>query len=111
MKLIFIELSPFEKYRKAHLNDDEYRHLQNILLEFPEKGDVIQGLSGLRKMRLADSSRHKGKRGGARVIYYYAQTKSRIYFVTAYGKDKQTDINDEQRALLLQVIDRLKKLE
>lgn len=41
MKLAFVELPFFEKYRAEYLSDDEYRALQNELLENPEKGDLI----------------------------------------------------------------------
>ena len=57
-----------KRYRKEHISDEAYRLFQNELLDNPEKGDVIQGTGGLRKIRLSDHSRHKGKRGGARAI-------------------------------------------
>lgn len=55
MNLTFIELTPFAKYRAEFMDDEEYRVFQNELLENPEKGDVIKGLNGLRKIRIADS--------------------------------------------------------
>ncbi|WP_386693158.1 MULTISPECIES: type II toxin-antitoxin system RelE/ParE family toxin [unclassified Lonepinella] len=110
MKLTFIELMPFEEYRKEFLSDEEFRLFQNELMDNPEKGELIPGLGGLRKVRIADSLRHKGKRGGARVIYYYYVVKNRIYFVTAYGKNKQTDITNEQKQNLKFVAERIKAL-
>lgn len=107
MNLTFIELTPFAKYRAEFLNDDEYRAFQNELLENPEKGDVIQGLGGLRKIRIADSTRNKGKRGGARVIYLYVVIKNQIYLITAYGKGKKTDLSNDERKALLQVVQAL----
>jgi len=44
------------------------RGLQNFLLATPDAGDIISGGSGLRKLRWTVKGR--GKRGGARVIYY-----------------------------------------
>ncbi|VEI48169.1 toxin HigB-2 [Actinobacillus equuli] len=78
MKLVFVELPPFERYRQKHLSDEEYRHFQNELLENPNKGDLIQGTNGLRKIRIADMQRNKGKRGGARVIYYHIVNYSKF---------------------------------
>jgi len=43
--------------------------VQAELAKDPTKGKVIQGTDGLRKIRMA--ARGKGKRGGARVIYYF----------------------------------------
>lgn len=108
MNLSFIELPPFERFRAENLTDEEYRSLQNELLENPEKGDVIQGLKGLRKIRIADSKRNKGKRGGARVVYYYFQTASQIFLIMAYGKNEQTDLTQEQQKSLIAIIERIK---
>lgn len=90
MNLTFIELSFFEKYRSEYLNDEEYRALQNELLENPIKGDLIQGTNGLRKIRVSNSNRNKGKRGGARVIYYYLLNQSQIYFSLSTAKRLKT---------------------
>ena len=70
MKAIFIELPPFERHRHDYLTDENFRDLQNALMENPEAGDVIEGTGSLRKIRHADQKRGKGKRGGLRVIYY-----------------------------------------
>ncbi|HGP7166048.1 TPA: hypothetical protein ACLRIW_001587 [Neisseria meningitidis] len=72
MKAVFVELPPFERFRADYFSSEEYRAFQNELMANPEKGDVIQGTRGLRKIRVADSKRGKGKRGGSRVIYYWA---------------------------------------
>lgn len=77
MKLTFIELPPFERYRKEYLSDDEYRTFQNELLENPRKGDVIQGTNGLRKIRISLAQR--GKRGGARAVYIISH-KNPVYY-------------------------------
>lgn len=111
MNLVFIELLAFSKYRAEFLTDDEYRALQNELLSNPEKGDIIQGVNGLRKLRIADNFRNKGKRGGARVIYYYFSHRSKIYFFTAYGKNKQTDLSNEQKQILKLLAEQIKKYE
>jgi hypothetical protein len=71
MRAIFVELSPFRKYREGYLTDDEYRELQIVLMQNPEAGDVIKGTGGLRKIRFGDARRRSGKRSGLRVIYYY----------------------------------------
>ncbi|PJG86440.1 toxin [Conservatibacter flavescens] len=110
MKLTFIELPPFQRYRTEFLDDEAYRLFQNELLENPEKGDLIQGLGGLRKVRISDNNRNKGKRGGARVIYYYVVNRDQIFLITAYGKHKQTDLTTEQRKALLSLIETIKTL-
>lgn len=97
MNLTFIETSLFSKFRAEHISDELFRALQNELLENPEKGDVVKGLNGVRKIRLADSQRNKGKRGGIRTMYFYYATRSHLYFLFAYGKNETEDLTTEQR--------------
>lgn len=47
---------------------------QAALMQSPKSGDVIRGGGGLRKLRWLAQGR--GKRGGARVIYYFQDAKS-----------------------------------
>lgn len=100
MKAVFVELPHFEANRSAFLTDDEYRILQNALLFFPTCGDVIVHSGGLRKIRFADSKRGKGKRGGARVIYYWWVEKAQFLLFTVYGKGEMDDLTTEQKKML-----------
>lgn len=52
MKAVFVELPPFERFRADYFSSEEYRAFQNELMANPEKGDVIQGTRGLRKIAL-----------------------------------------------------------
>lgn len=103
MKSIFIESTIFEKYRPDYLNDDEFNYFQSDLMLHPKKGDVIQGTGGLRKVRVA--SKGKGKRGGARVIYYFFDDKSRFYLLTIYSKNEMSDLNSEQKKQLKEFVE------
>ena len=68
MKRTFIEVPLFtKKWKELGLTDEDLRDLQNILLQNPKSGDVIQGTGGLRKIRIPMKGR--GKSGGSRVIY------------------------------------------
>lgn len=80
------------------MSDDEYRDFQCQLLVEPVKGDVIQGTGGLRKARVAALG--KGKRGGARVIYYYFDRYNRFYLLTIYAKNEISDLTNAQRKQL-----------
>ena len=98
MKSVFIESYLFEKLRSDSLSDDEYRNFQCELLTEPTKGDVIQGTGGLRKARV--TSKGKGKRGGARVIYYYFNHYNRFYLLTIYAKNEMSDLTSTQKKQL-----------
>ena len=92
--MVFVELTPFVAFREAHWRDEDLRGLQNFLLVAPDAGDVIRGGSGLRKLRW--SAQGRGKRGGARVIYYRHVTGERIYLIYAYVKSARSDLTREQ---------------
>jgi hypothetical protein len=53
------------------------------------------------KIRLAISSKGKGKSGGARVITYFAITDERIILLSIYDKSEQSDISDKELLRLL----------
>ena len=57
----------------------------------------MPGCGGLRKVRVEDQSRGKGKRGGARVVYLDIPQAERIDLVTIYGKDEQDDLTPRQK--------------
>lgn len=65
----FIETPIFTRRLKSLLTEEEFRALQNDLIEQPEVGAIIRGSGGLRKLRWAAKGR--GKSGGVRVIYYW----------------------------------------
>ena len=100
--MLFIETPYFTRFCEEHCDDDDLRGLQKLLLERPEAGDRIIGTKGLRKLRWALSGR--GKRGGARVIYYWRNAEDRIYLLYAYAKNAQSDLTEAQRKLLVQWI-------
>ncbi|MGB0835901.1 MAG: type II toxin-antitoxin system RelE/ParE family toxin [Psychrobium sp.] len=98
MESVFIESSIFEQHRANYLSDEEFRLFQADLMASPKQGDVIQGTGGLRKVRVA--SKGKGKRGGARVIYYFLDDKRRFYLLTIYGKNEMSDLTPAQKKQL-----------
>lgn len=80
------------------LTDDEYRHLQVALLLRPEQGVLIPRSGGPRKLRWTAEGR--GKRGGARVIYYWAREEGSLYMLYIYSKNAQADLTPSQVRIL-----------
>ncbi|WP_297196639.1 toxin [uncultured Pluralibacter sp.] len=109
MDALFIELPAFERYRAEYLSDDDFKALQQLLLKDPYCGDVIQHTGGLRKLRFADPRRHKGKRGGIRIIYYWYPALSHFLLFTLYDKDQQDDLTIRQREILHQLLQQAKR--
>lgn len=104
MKALFLELPAFAKYRSEYLSEEAFRGLQNFLMATPEAGDVIEGTGGLRKLRYADATRGKGKRGGLRVIYYWWMSGAQFWLFTLYNKDEMVDLSPKERKLLKDLI-------
>lgn len=100
MRALFLELPPFEKCLSGYLTDDRFRELQLELLRDPERGKVIAGTGGLRKMRFADAQRGKGKRGGLRVIYFWWERGGQFWLFTLYDKDEISDLTAAERKVL-----------
>ena len=94
----FIETPTFTRLLVSLLTDDEYSRLQNVLVENPERGDIIKGGGGIRKLRFALPGR--GKSGGVRVIYYWLRDGGQIYMLLIYPKSKKDDLTDRETALL-----------
>lgn len=101
----FIETSMFTRQIKEIATDDELKELQRELIESPEKGDLIRGTGGLRKIRMAIGS--QGKSGSARVIYFLA-TEDIIYMVMVYPKSKKDSLTDAEKAELKKLTKLLK---
>ena len=93
----FIETPTFTRQILALLPDDDYRGLQSELMEDPERGDIIKGGGGVRKVRYA--AKGHGKRGGIRVIYYWLRNDGQIYMLLAYPKSEKDDLTDKETAL------------
>jgi hypothetical protein len=77
-------------------------------MQDPERGSVIPGCGGLRKVRLSQPSRQKGKRGGARVIYLHIPEADWIFLLDVYGKNEKVNLTGRERKMLKKLIDQLK---
>jgi len=104
MKLVFLESPLFTRLLGDYLTDESYRELQRALLENPERGDLMPGTGGFRKVRWQDARRGKGKRGGLRVIYCYLVADHQIWFFTLYDKDEAVDLTAEEKKVLKRAI-------
>lgn len=101
--MVIIETSVFTKQVTRLLDEDEYRLLQSILVNQPDAGDVIPGGGGLRKIRWGLGER--GKRGGVRVIYYWAVRQERLVMLVMYPKNERDDLTKDQLKILRKIIE------
>lgn len=105
--IAIVELPPFSRKAAKILEKEEIEALRAYLLQYPGKGDVIPGTGGIRKLRWAASGR--GKRGGARVIYFYHVAGTAIYLMACYTKNEQDGLSPQVKKQLKAVAEQIKK--
>ena len=96
--MVFVETSVFTRQLVELLTDEQYAEFQLTLAEHPLAGDLIEGTGGLRKVRVAVGGR--GKRGGARVIYYYLDDAEQIRLLLIYRKGIKDDLSAAEKKVL-----------
>jgi len=101
--MVILETSVFTRQVQKLLTEDEYKELQFELVDRPDLGPIIPGSGGLRKVRWA--GRGRGKRGGVRVIYYWAVAQERILMLLIYAKSDQDDLSREQLQVLRKIVE------
>ena len=89
------------------LTDEDWQHVEWLLVQNPTAGVLIPGLGGTRKLRLR--LRGRGKRSGARTIYVYVVNQETVYFLATYAKNEQADLTPDDKRVLAQLIARIKK--
>ena len=100
------ETPTFTRQAEKLFSDDEKMELVSFLSIHPLAGDLIPGTGGVRKLRFAASGR--GKRGGARVIYYYLDEYLPLYALLAYPKNAKVDLTPEERRGVAVFVDAIK---
>lgn len=106
MRVAFRESRRFTYRFFSLAGEDELIRLQQDLERDPEKGDVIPGTGGARKVRMA--LRGRGKRGGARVVYYARVARDVIWLLDVYAKNEKVDLSREERKELAAYLQYLK---
>lgn len=108
MTRTFVMTKEFDKnWASMGLTDDDLSALQQELISNSQKGDLMQGTGGLRKMRFAFEG--KGKSGSARVCYVDFAVYEKIYLITAYPKSEKENLSKAERNAIATVIAQLEK--
>jgi hypothetical protein len=92
--MVFEEFAPFTRRVADLLDDDDLAQVQGLLLTRPDAGKIIPKSGGLRKLRVA--AKGHGKRGGARIIYYWVVSRDRILLLDIYAKNEREDLTAAQ---------------
>nr|WP_318711242.1 type II toxin-antitoxin system RelE/ParE family toxin [uncultured Treponema sp.] len=107
IKRPFIEVPLFTKrWKEIGLSDEDLLALQIMLLKNPESGPVMEGTGGIRKVRFALENR--GKSGSVRVCYTDFAEYEVTYLITAFTKNEQANLSDEEKNVLKKLVKALK---
>jgi hypothetical protein len=98
-KLITVAETPlFVRQAEAVWDEAARETFVDFIAQNPELGDVIPETGGVRKIRWSRGG--TGKRGGARVIYFYHATDRPLYPLMVYAKSRQENLTpDEKRTV------------
>jgi len=92
----FVRMTAFEKQcNNIGLNEENIQEIENIIIENPTAGDVIEGTGGMRKLRYA--LQNKGKSGGARIIYINYLTYHKSYLIAVFQKSEIKNLSKAER--------------
>jgi mRNA-degrading endonuclease RelE of RelBE toxin-antitoxin system len=103
--ITIVETSSFTKEAKKLISEEEIDEVKNYLASNPEVGDLIPGLRGIRKMRW--QANQKGKRGGARIIYFFYNFNIPLFLLDIYPKSKKDDLTPSEKKDLNNLIEEL----
>jgi mRNA-degrading endonuclease RelE of RelBE toxin-antitoxin system len=98
-----VETPEFIRQASSCMDEESRNRFVNYIASNPLAGELIQGTGGARKIRWS-SNAHRGKRGGARIIYYYHNQNMPIFLFTAYSKNQKTNLSMEERNGLKRII-------
>jgi hypothetical protein len=110
--VVFIESRPFTRRLLQLAGPDAdavLRAIQTELCEKPDRGAMVPGLGGIRKIRVANPGRGKGKRGGYRCLYLYLESRQHIHLLVLLDKNEQEHASEKQRKQMRDWVTQVKK--
>ena len=93
--LTVVETSVFLRQAGKIWPEEERAALVDYIARNPEAGAVIPDTGGVRKLRWGRPG--GGKRGGARVIYFYYHPGAPLYLLLAYAKAERGDMTQDEK--------------
>lgn len=101
-----VETKPFTAQAADLLTDEEKAELIDALASDPAAGTLIPGTGGVRKLRIPLLGR--GKRGGARVVYFFHDEDLPVYALLLFAKNERTDMTSAQKKAVRQFAEAIK---
>lgn len=106
-RITLVELQSFQEDAGRIFTESERDELAEFISTNPHFGDVIPGTGGVRKLRW--QARESGKRGGARVIYYFRDLNMPVFLLAVYAKGEKANLTASERKVMHKLVDDLVK--
>ena len=98
-----VETPEYIRQASDCMDEESRESFIDHIAEHPLDGALITETGGARKIRWASNS-HRGKRGGARIIYYYHSQNMPIFLFTAYAKNERANLTQAEKKMLKKII-------
>lgn len=104
--LHFIELDGFrDDWKALQLDDDDLLALQVLMMLAPDRGAVVEGTGGLRKLRFSPPRWNTGKSGALRICLAWFPRYYTVILVTAYAKNEQDNLEAGEKSAIAELLD------
>jgi hypothetical protein len=90
-----IEFAAYRRRANELLTAAQRDAVIDLIAYEPACGDIIPGSGGLRKVRIGRDG--MGKRGGARVVYYFYNESFPILLLALYAKNEKGDLTAAEK--------------
>jgi hypothetical protein len=100
--LRLVRARAFERQAKKLFSSAELQDVESAIAIDPTYWPVVAHTGGCRKARVALGSR--GRRGGARIVYFYRNDRGLLAFLYVYAKNEKTDLTVDDKAALRRLV-------
>jgi hypothetical protein len=90
-----VELPLFQRLARDVWDQGEREAFVDFIARNPESGDLIPETGGVRKVRWQRQG--MGKRGGARVVYFYHDAQMPIFLLLVYAKAQRENMTPDEK--------------
>lgn len=86
-----VETAAYLAEARRIMSEEERAAVVDLVAADPTCGELIPGGGGIRKVRIGLVGR--GKRGGARVIYFHHSARIPVFLLTVFAKNERSDLS------------------
>lgn len=90
-----VELPLFQRQARDVWDDADRSAFVDFIARNPDSGDLIPDTGGIRKIRWRRQG--SGKRGGARVVYFYHDAQMPIFLLLVYAKAQRENMTPDEK--------------